>query len=160
MSAPARPASTGPVVLDEVAKAIVRILQHDGRTPYATIAREVGLSEAAVRQRIQRLLDSDLVQIVAVTDPAQVGFTRQALIGISTTGDSQRVADRLSALDEVSYVVSTTGRYDLLVEVVCTDDDHLLTLLQKTIRGTRGVTATETFQYLKLNKQRYDWGAR
>lgn len=148
------------VALDDTAKAIIRALQRDGRTPYATIAREVGLSEAAVRQRVQRLLDSDLLQIVAVTDPLQVGFTRQAMVGIVTTGDSQRVAQEVQALEEVVYLVTTTGRFDLLVEVVCTDDEHLLSLLHEQIRGIKGVTGTETFNILKLNKQRYDWGTR
>lgn len=148
------------MALDDTAKAIIRALQRDGRTPYATIAREVGLSEAAVRQRVQRLLDSDLLQVVAVTNPLQVGFTRQAMVGITTSGNSERVAERVGALDEVVYLVTTTGRFDLLVEVVCTDDEHLLTLLHEQIRTIRGVTGTETFNILKLNKQRYDWGTR
>lgn len=153
-----RPSSTGQ--LDAISKKIVAALQRDGRTPYSTIARLVGLSEAAVRQRVQRLLDTGVVQIVAVTDPAQVGFTRQALIGVTISGDSQVVAEQLSSLEEVAYVVTTIGRYDLLVEVVCEDDTHLVDLLQKTIRGVPNVIATETFTYLKLNKQRYDWGTR
>lgn len=159
MTAPIR-TSSGAGALDDAAKAIIRALQHDGRTPYATIAREVGLSEAAVRQRVQRLLESDLLQIVAVTDPLQVGFTRQAQVGIVTSGDSQRVAAQIGALDEVVYLVTTTGRFDLLAEVVCTDDDHLLRLLHQQIRGIDGVTGTETFNFLKLNKQRYDWGTQ
>lgn len=146
--------------LDAISKVIVEVLQRDGRTPYSAIARRVGLSEAAVRQRVQRMIDAGQVQIVAVTDPAQVGFTRQALIGVSVSGDSQIVAERLSALPEVSYVVTTIGRYDLLVEVVCVDDEHLVELLQRTIRSVDNVLATETFSYLKLNKQRYDWGTR
>ncbi|MDE9367684.1 Lrp/AsnC family transcriptional regulator [Luteipulveratus sp. YIM 133132] len=152
--------TTPRAALDDTSKAIIRLLQQDGRAPYATIAREVGLSEAAVRQRVQRLLESEVLQIVAVTDPAQVGFERQALIGVSTTGDSQPVADRLSEIEEISYVVTTAGRYDLLVEVVCEDDDHLLELLQRRVRAVPGVHTTETFTYLRLNKQRYDWGTR
>ncbi|WP_018155593.1 Lrp/AsnC family transcriptional regulator [Demetria terragena] len=152
--------SQNSVVLDDTAKAIIRALQHDGRTPYSTIAREVGLSEAAVRQRVQRLLDSDLLQIVAVTDPLQLGFRRQAIVGVVTTGDSQKVAETLEDFEEVDYLVTTTGRFDLLVEIVCTDDDHLLTLLHQRIRAIKGVTHTETFNIMKLNKQRYDWGTR
>lgn len=157
MSASSRPS---PVALDDTSKAIIRLLQSDGRAAYATIAREVGLSEAAVRQRVQRLLEAEIVQIVAVTDPAQIGFARQAMVGITTSADSQDVADRLSSLDEVSYVVTSAGRYDLLVEVVCEDDDHLLELIQQRIRAIDGVRTTETFTYLRLNKQRYDWGTR
>lgn len=136
------------------------MLQRDGRAPYATIAREVGLSEAAVRARVQRLLENDTVQIVAVTDPTQVGFRRQALIGITVRGDIQAVADELATFDEAAYVVVTAGRYDILIEVVCEDDEHLLALLGSRIRRVEGVTTTETLMYLNLTKQRYDWGTR
>lgn len=146
--------------LDDVSKAIISRLQTDGRVAYSAIAREIGLSEAAVRQRVQRLLDSDVLQIVAVTDPAQVGFDRQAMIGVTVRGDMQPVQRALSELPEVAYVVLTAGRFDLLVEVVCVDDEHLLDLLTAQIRTIDGVTETETFVYLKLAKQRYDWGTR
>jgi Lrp/AsnC family transcriptional regulator, regulator for asnA, asnC and gidA len=146
--------------LDELSKRIVEQLQTDGRQPFATIARTVGLSEAAVRQRVQKLLDADVMQIVAVTDPLQVGFTRQAMIGVRVTGDVARVAEALCAMPDVAYVVTTAGSFDLLVEVVCEDDAHLLDLLMGRIRTLPGVTATETFVYLKLNKQHYNWGTR
>ncbi len=149
-----------PVNLDEVSKTIIELLQHDGRKSYASIALEVGLSEAAVRQRVQRLLDADVMQIVAVTDPLQVGFQRQAMIGLRVSGDMTSVADALTAMDEVSYVVTTAGSFDVLAEVVCEDDDHLLELLSTRIRTLPGVSATETFVYLKLNKQLYNWGTR
>ncbi|MGZ4600277.1 MAG: Lrp/AsnC family transcriptional regulator [Oryzihumus sp.] len=146
--------------LDDVAKAIIEHLQEDGRQSYATIAKAVGLSEAAVRQRVQRLLDAEVMQIVAVTDPLQVGFRRQAMIGIRVDGDMSHVADALSAMPEVSYVVTTAGSFDLLAEVVCEDDDELLDLLSRRIRTLSGVQTTETFVYLKLNKQHYNWGTR
>ena len=146
--------------LDETAKRIIELLQEDGRQSYAAIAKEVGLSEAAVRQRVQRLLDAEVMQIVAVTDPLQVGFTRQAMIGIRAQGDLITLGDALSALPEVDYVVTTAGSFDILVEVVCEDDDHLLDLLTHQIRVMPGVTTTETFVYLKLNKQHYNWGTR
>ena len=150
----------GGVNLDDVSKTIIELLQQDGRKSYASIAQQVGLSEAAVRQRVQRLLDADVMQIVAVTDPLQVGFQRQAMIGVRVTGDVATGADALSAMDEVSYVVTTAGSFDVLAEVVCEDDDHLLELLSKRIRSLDGVLATETFVYLKLNKQLYNWGTR
>lgn len=153
-------ASTDPVRLDEVSKQIIEHLQEDGRRSYATIGRSVGLSEAAVRQRVQRLLDAGVVQIVAVTDPLQVGFTRQAMIGINADGDLGPVGDALAALPEVDYVVTTAGSFDLLAEVVCEDDDRLLALLSDRIRTLPGVRSTETFVYLKLNKQHYNWGTR
>jgi Lrp/AsnC family transcriptional regulator, regulator for asnA, asnC and gidA len=146
--------------LDDVSKRIVELLQEDGRQPFVTIAREVGLSEAAVRQRVQKLIDGDVMQIVAVTDPLQVGFTRQAMVGVRVPGDVREVADALCAMPEVSYVVTTAGSFDLLVEVVCEDDEHLLRVLNDRIRTIDGVRSTETFVYLTLAKQSYTWGTR
>jgi Lrp/AsnC family transcriptional regulator for asnA, asnC and gidA len=154
-----RERSTG-AALDDVSKAIIEQLQQDGRRPYATIGRAVGLSEAAVRQRVQRLLESGVMQIVAVTDPLTVGFTRAAMIGIRVDGDMEVAAEQLEAMPEVDYVVITAGAYDLLVEVVCEDDDHLLDVINKRIRAIPGVRHTETFVYLKLRKQIYTWGTR
>lgn len=148
------------LALDDTSKAIIEQLQVDGRRPYATIARAVGLSEAAVRQRVQKLIDAGVMQIVAVTDPVQVGFTRQAMIGLRVDGDSRRVADELAAIAEVDYVVVTAGSFDLLVEVVCEDDEHLLDLLFSRIRALPSVRSSETFVYLSLRKQLYDWGTR
>ena len=148
------------VVLDAASKAIIEQLQEDGRRAYATIGRAVGLSEAAVRQRVQRLLDVGVMQIVAVTDPIQVGFARQAMIGIRTDGALEPVADAMAQIPEVDYVVITAGSFDLLVEVVCEDDDHLLDLVSRRIRGVPGVLETESFVYLKLHKQLYNWGTR
>ncbi|MBX9246342.1 Lrp/AsnC family transcriptional regulator [Actinotalea ferrariae] len=149
-----------PVTLDAISKAIIEQLQADGRRPYAAIGKAVGLSEAAVRQRVQRLVESGVVQIVAVTDPLQVGFTRQAMIGIKAEGDLQQLADALAEIPEVDYVVITAGAFDILVEVVCEDDEHLLEVLNQQMRTLDGVRTTETFVYLKLRKQLYNWGTR
>jgi Lrp/AsnC family transcriptional regulator for asnA, asnC and gidA len=146
--------------LDDVSKAIIEQLQQDGRRAYASIGKAVGLSEAAVRQRVQRLVDSGVIQIVAVTDPLTVGFPRAAMIGIRCEGDMELVADKLEAMAEIDYLVITAGQYDLLVEVVCEDDDHLLDVINKRIRAVPGVVHTETFVYLKLRKQIYTWGTR
>jgi Lrp/AsnC family transcriptional regulator for asnA, asnC and gidA len=147
------------VVLDDVSRAIIEQLQQDGRRPYARIAAAVGLSEAAVRQRVQRLLDAGIVQIVGVTDPMQVGFARQAMVGIRTRGDTRKVADAFAAFDEVDYVVVTAGSFDVLVEIVCEDDDRLLETVSR-LRDVPGVESTETFVYLGLRKQTYTWGTR
>lgn len=146
--------------LDDVSKAIIEQLQQDGRRPYSTIGKAVGLSEAAVRQRVQRLIDSGVMQVVAVTDPMQVGFPRAAMIGIKVEGDLEVVADKVEALPEVDYLVITAGAYDLLAEVVCENDDHLLETLNRNIRAIPGVRATETFVYLQLRKQIFHWGTR
>ena len=148
------------VQLDDVSKAIIEQLQQDGRRSYAAIGKVVGLSEAAVRQRVQRLVDSGVMQVVAVTDPMQLGFARQAMVGIRVVGPLDKVADRLAELDAVDYVVVTAGTYDLLVEVVCESDEHLLELISGQIRTIEGVVATETFMYLQLRKQTYSWGVR
>ena len=147
-------------VLDDINKRIIEQLQRDGRMSYAALAKVVGLSEAAVRQRVQRLLDSDVMQIVAVTDPLTLGFARQVMVGLKVEGDMRSVAEALAKIPEVDYVVICAGAYDLLAELVCTDDDHLLALLNDQIRMISGVTATETFVYLKLAKQTYAWGTR
>jgi Lrp/AsnC family transcriptional regulator for asnA, asnC and gidA len=146
--------------LDGVSKAIIEQLQSDGRRSYAEIGKAVGLSEAAVRQRVQKLTESGVMQIVAVTDPMQLGFFRQAMIGVRVTGDTTLVADALGALSAVDYVVLTAGSFDILAEVVCENDEDLIELLNKQIRAIPGVLSTETFVYLKLHKQLYNWGTR
>jgi Lrp/AsnC family transcriptional regulator for asnA, asnC and gidA len=147
-------------LLDAANRAIIEALQRDGRRPYGAIAEEVGLSEAAVRRRVQRLRDSGVIQIVAVTDPLQLGFTRQAMVGIRVEGDVRSVGAKVVALPEVDYVVMCAGSFDLLAEVVCEDDERLLRLLNDSIRCIPGVRTTETFLYLKLAKQTYTWGTR
>jgi Lrp/AsnC family transcriptional regulator for asnA, asnC and gidA len=147
-------------VLDDVSKAIIEELQQDGRRSYASIGKVVGLSEAAVRQRVQRLTDSGVMQIVAVTDPLELGFARQAMIGIRAHGPLEPIADAIAAMEEVDYVVITAGSFDLLVEVVCESDEALLQVVSNKIRRIDDVTSTETFMYLRLRKQTYSWGVR
>ncbi|QIK66959.1 Lrp/AsnC family transcriptional regulator [Nocardioides sp. HDW12B] len=146
--------------LDEVSKAIIAELQQDGRRSYAAIGKVVGLSEAAVRQRVQRLIDNGVMQVVAVTDPTELGFSRQAMIGVRATGDLGPVADALVAMEEVDYVVVVAGSFDLLVEVVAESDEHLLDIVSQQIRAIPSVVSTETFVYLRLKKQTYSWGVR
>jgi Lrp/AsnC family transcriptional regulator for asnA, asnC and gidA len=147
-----------PVVLDDIDKAIIRELQLDGRTPYAKLGPAVGLSQAAVRQRVQRLIENGVMQVVAVTDPLMLGFKLEAMIGVGVDGDLRAVASKLAEVDNVDYVVVTTGRFDLVVEVVCRDHQELLHLINEVIRAIPGVRATETFTYLHLEKQTYSWG--
>jgi Lrp/AsnC family transcriptional regulator, regulator for asnA, asnC and gidA len=147
------------VVLDSVSKQIIEQLQQDGRRSYAAIGKAVGLSEAAVRQRVQRLIEVGAMQIVAVTDPMMLGFLRQTMIGVRCGGELERVAGHLAAMEEIDYVVITAGSFDLLIEVVCENDDQLLDILSR-VRAIPSVTATETFVYLKLCKQTYGWGTR
>lgn len=158
------PTDTIPVsehaLLDDRSKAIIEQLQADGRMSYAAIAKAVGLSESAVRQRVQRLTEAGVVQIVAVTDPLQVGFRRQAMVGVRVSGDIVQVAEALAAIEQADYVVTTAGSFDVLVELVCEDDGQLLHVINDRIRAIPGVVSTEAFVYLRLNKQTYGWGTR
>lgn len=161
---PARPTrGDGPratVVLDGIDKAIIRELQNDGRTPYAKLGPAVGLSQAAVRQRVQRLVDSGVMQVVAVTDPLTLGFTLQAMIGLVVEGDLIPVSETLAAIERVEYVVVTAGRYDILIEVVADGNVDLLEFLNDSVRTLPGVRHAEVFTYLHLKKQTYTWGTR
>ncbi len=139
--------------LDETSRAIIAELRQDGRRPYATIGKAVGMSETAVRQRVQRLVETGVVQISAVTDPIRMGMTRQAMIGIKAEGDLRILADALAAMPEVAYVVITAGTFDVLAEVICSGDEQLLEILNDQVRPLPGVVATETFVYLKVRKQ-------
>ena len=158
-AAPASREADTRVVLDALSKQIIEQLQQDGRRSYAAIGKAVGLSEAAVRQRVQRLVELGAMQIVAVTDPMSLGFLRQTMVGIRCGGDLERVAGHLAGMEEIDYVVITAGSFDILIEVVCEDDDQLLDILSR-VRSIPSVTATETFVYLKLCKQTYSWGTR
>jgi Lrp/AsnC family transcriptional regulator for asnA, asnC and gidA len=149
---------TEPSFLDDVNKRIIDQLQQDGRMSYAALAKRIGLSEAAARQRVQRMLDTGVMQIVAVTDPLTLGFRRQVMIGLKIEGDMRTVAEKIAQIPEVDYVVMCAGSYDILAELVCADDEHLLGLLNDKIRTIDGVQSTETFMYLKLAKQTYAWG--
>lgn len=146
--------------VDDTSRAIIEQLQEDGRRAYATIGKAVGLSEAAVRQRVQKLVDNGVVQIVAVTDPTQVGFARQAMIAIKVCGDVEAIAEQLAKIDEVDYLIVTAGSVDILAEIVANDDEHLLQLVNRRIRTIPGVVSTEAFMYLRLAKQIYNWGTR
>ena len=151
---------TATVVIDDTDKAIIEALQADGRMPYTRLGATVGLSEAAVRQRVQRLTESGFVQIVAVTDPLMLGFNRMAMVGLRVEGDLRTVAADVAAIPDVSYVVIVSGSFDLLMEVVCEDDDHLLAILNDKVRAIPGIRSTETFTYLRLDKQTFAWGTR
>jgi Lrp/AsnC family transcriptional regulator for asnA, asnC and gidA len=146
--------------LDRVSKCIIEQLQEDGRRSYAAIARAVGLSEAATRQRVQRLIDDGVIQIAAITDAAAVGFDRMALLGVNVEGDIRAVAEKLAGLEEADYVVICAGQFDLLVELICADDTHLLRVIDESVRTIPGVRSTETFVYLKVTKENYQWGTR
>jgi Lrp/AsnC family transcriptional regulator for asnA, asnC and gidA len=147
--------------ISELDKRIIEHLQQDGRRPFTQIATELGVSEAAVRARTNRLVERGILQIVGVTDPLKLGFHQQAMIGIRCERDRLiDVADAVAAFPEVDYVVITAGTYDLLIETVCEDNEALLNFLTGRLRRIEGVRDTETFVYLRMVKQTYQWGTR
>jgi Lrp/AsnC family transcriptional regulator for asnA, asnC and gidA len=158
----AQQVSRGPVSrgrkLDDVDRALIEALQQNGRDSFRRIATEVGVSEATIRARYQRLCEDDILQVTAVTNPLGLGFGAMAMVGIRTGGPPGEIAEEIARWDEAGYVVITAGQFDVLVELVCTDAGHLLDLTNR-IRGLEGVVSTESFLYLELWKQLYDWGA-
>jgi Lrp/AsnC family transcriptional regulator, regulator for asnA, asnC and gidA len=155
--------SRGPRALDvsDLDKRIIEQLQEDGRRPFTQIAADLGVSEAAVRARTGRLIDRGILQVVGVTDPLKLGFQQMAMIGIKVQADRLiEVAEEIAAMPETDYVVVTAGTYDILVECVAADNDALLHFLSDKLRKIQGVRETETFVYLRLVKQSYQWGTR
>ena len=140
-------------------KSIIEALQKNGREPFRRIAADVGVSEATIRARYSRLCDDNILQVTGLTKPLGLGFEAQAMVGVRTTGAPEPVADEIAKWDEADYVVVTAGQFDLLVELVCADRRQLLDLTNR-IRALDGVISTESFLYLELCKQLYDWGTR
>jgi Lrp/AsnC family transcriptional regulator for asnA, asnC and gidA len=145
------------VRLDDVDRALIALLQGDGRLPYSRLAPEVGLSEAATRQRVQRLIDSGAIQVVAVADPLHTGGRILAMAGVRVEGEARPVAEALAALEEAIYVVATSGPYDVLAEVVCDDHEHLLRVLDA-VRRTPGVRGAESWLELGVFKHSFAYG--
>ena len=157
----ARPSTPHPTEeISELDRRIIEELQDDGRRPYTQIAAELGVSEAAVRARTNRLMERGVLQIVGVADPLKLGYDQMALIGVRCDGDQLlEAANAIAQLPEVIYVVVTAGAFDLLVEAVCRDNESLLTFLAEKLRKIEGVRTTETFVYLRIVKQSYHWGS-
>jgi Lrp/AsnC family transcriptional regulator for asnA, asnC and gidA len=145
--------------LDGVDKRLIEALQQNGREPFRRIAAEVGVSEATIRARYQRLCEENILQVTGVTNPLGLGFEAQAMVGIRTSGPPEPVAEEIAQWDEADYVVITAGQFDVLVEILCSDRRELLDATNR-MRAIEDVVSTETFLYLELRKQLYDWGAR
>ncbi len=145
--------------LDRIDQRLIEALQKNGREPFRRIAADVGVSEATIRARYQRLCEDNILQVTGVTNPLGLGFDAIAMVGIRTGGAPEPVADEISQWDEAGYVVITAGQFDLLVELVCADRRQLLDLTNR-VRELDGVVSTESFLYLELWKQLYDWGTQ
>jgi Lrp/AsnC family transcriptional regulator for asnA, asnC and gidA len=149
-----------PLPLDDVDRTLIEALQRDGRASYADLADLVGLSPAATRLRVQRLLDSGVVQVVGVTDPLALGYPVMAALGVRVERNVRLVADRIAAISGVIYVVFTSGSFDLLVEVLCEDSARLLHVIDDEVRAIEGVRSVESFTYFGIHTHRFVWGAR
>jgi len=144
--------------LDEIDKTLIRELQNDGRVPFTRLAPQVGLSEAATRQRVNKLVKGGVMQIVAVTDPAMLGIRHRAMVGINVDTDVRKVAAELERIDAGVYLVVTAGRYDILLEIFTTDEAEFLNVLNGPVRSVSGIRNLEILTYLDLVKQTYNWG--
>lgn len=143
--------------IDEIDQRIIEALQQDGRRPFTKIAADLGISEASVRQRVGNLINTRVMQIVAVTNPIKLGFSLASMIGIRVSGERLlEAAQEIATFDEVIYLILCTGRFDMLAEVVCRDNDHLLSFLTDKLYKVPGVQLAETHMYLRVLKQN-DW---
>lgn len=146
--------------MDKIDRAIIKALKEDGRTPFSRIAEQLNVSPGMVRQRMQRLNERGILQVVAVTNPLKVGFHTMALIGVKADGHRlQEIARQIAAFDEVIYLTICSAAYNLLVEVLCLDNSHLLAFLTEKLYSVEGVRDTETFIYLDIVKEIYAWDA-
>lgn len=145
--------------LDDTDRGIIAILQADGRRPYSQIAEDLGIPASSVRYRVQRLEENGILQVVGIANPLTIGFDRFAMIGITVRpGSAREVCRRLSELPETSYVIMTTGRYDVMAEVICRDTAHFTDLVNERMPRIDGIAATESFFVLEVHKLAYGWG--
>jgi len=148
----------GQAKIDDIDLQIIRILNKDGRTPFAQVAKQLGVSTGMIRQRYQRLVKEGILQVVAITNPLLMGFATMAQIGVKTDVNRlEEIADEIAKFEEVIYLVLLTGSYDLHVEVVCRDNHHLLNFLTKKLHAVEGVKEAETFVCLRIAKENYGW---
>jgi Lrp/AsnC family transcriptional regulator for asnA, asnC and gidA len=141
---------------DPIDEAIIETLRKDGRTPFLQLAQQLGVSPGMIRHRYQKLQEAGALKVVAVTNPLRLGLKTMALIGVRTDGTRMlEVAQKISALEEVIYLVVVSGRYDLLVEVFCRDHEELLRFISEKLYAIEGVRESEIFMYLKIVKEIY-----
>jgi Lrp/AsnC family transcriptional regulator for asnA, asnC and gidA len=145
--------------LDETDREIISLLQYDGRMPYTEIAGKLGLSEGAVRRRVKRLTEDDLLQIVGIVEPRLMDWNAAGMIGVNVqSGQIEQAAEAIASFPEVTYLFMASGGFDLFVEVYCRDREHFVEFLNQELQQAPGVTRTETFMILKMFKMSYRWG--
>ena len=146
-------------MLDEKDRAIISYLQYDGRTPYTKIADELKIAEGSVRQRVKRLIDSGVLQIVGIVEPKEMGWNEAGMIGITVQANRiAEVAEAIAQLPEVSYLFQAAGEFDLFAEVYCKDRDHFVSFLNNKLQKISGIDRTQSFLILKMHKLSYRWG--
>jgi Lrp/AsnC family transcriptional regulator for asnA, asnC and gidA len=146
--------------MDEIDRAIIARLQYDGRMPLTTIADQIGVSEGTVRNRVARLQQEGILQVVGVVDPHLLGLQATAIVGVVVQpARLEAAAHEIATFEEVSYLVMTSGGFNLLVEVLCEGTDHLARFLSDKLLRVKGVQRTETFYILRTYKLSYRWGA-
>ncbi len=142
--------------LDSIDYHIIKRLRQDGRTPFTQIAQELNVSSGMIRMRYNRLVERGYLQIVAITNPLNIGYNAVALIGIRVDGKKLvEVAEAIAQLEEVDYLIITSGRFDLFAEVICRDHDELFHFLSEKLYQIDGVKESETFMHLKIVKEIY-----
>lgn len=142
--------------LDDVDRGIIDALKEDGRMSFAEVARRLDVSAGMVRQRYLDLAEKGILQVVAVTNPTLMGYNTMALVGVRVDGNRLReISRQMAAFEEVVYLVLCTGTFDILVEVACRDNAHLLQFLTEHLRAIEGVVHTETIIYLEIVKETY-----
>jgi Lrp/AsnC family transcriptional regulator for asnA, asnC and gidA len=148
----------GQAKIDDIDLQIIKLLNKDGRLPFAQIAKQLGVSTGMIRHRYQRLVQGGILQIVAITNPMLMGFATMAQIGVkANVSRLEEIAEEIASFDEVIYLVLLTGSFDLHVEVICRDKSHLLNFLTKKLHAVEGVKEAETFMYLRIAKENYGW---
>ena len=144
--------------MDDLDKLILHTLQEDGRTPFTQIAKQAGVSETTIRTRYRNLIEEGIIRSVGIVDPYTLGFQAPALVGATVEpGTVDQVARAIAEIPEVSYLVMTLGRFDLMIEVFCRDLPHFTQLLTEQIQGIPGVASTETLMIARSYKLSYRW---
>jgi Lrp/AsnC family transcriptional regulator for asnA, asnC and gidA len=141
---------------DEIDLQIIEALQKDGRVAFAQIAEQLNVSPGMIRLRYNRLVEEGYLRVTAITNPLRMGFKTMAMIGIRAEGSKLlEVAEKISKLDEVIYMIVTSGRFDIFAEVVCRDHEHLLRFITEKLSPIDGVRDSESFMHLKIVKEVY-----
>lgn len=141
---------------DTLDLAILETLRSDGRKPYTEIAQALGVSEGTVRNRVARLVEKGVMQVVGLIDPVRMGYDAPAMIGVNVhNADIDEVAKQIASFPEVSYLIMVSGGFDLVVEVICRDRAHFTNFINHKLRKIPGVAQTQSFFILRTVKMAY-----